>query len=1223
MVKAEKRKTKKTKHSKTKKTITSSKKSQQSIEMETETHEHDEQMHTFTEQPLQSSHIEYDSLAEHTTTEIVTDSAIEQKAQSIHHAIYPSHEVSASQIGDAIAPIEMQECKSHAVVDALQSLNVSELNVNESAVSTKFDEVPKAAHILPSLSVKQSLTSDETLPNDTYDDLRIADKTLSATARLEYIAVEAKIVDVPYVQESESPWTDKTPSLPREKAAVSVKSVHPIVIQHRNVEETVFNLPDDIPIKPTSIDFDVPHQKSLNITEIVSEQESSPFQSEPLAPSATAVADFELHRPYNVEETRPSENEKTIPISTALEKQANVNVSCLDSVAVDQAIVNEFESDLIVSKPETANAEGIFKPYHTTETNAIEHYETNDSLDDFKYGLSRAEFEMNEHRVTYTETTNVYQSEEEMMSRQRPDQKQATSSFVTLKSTVTEQLMPNELESELFVDSANVEYAMRTTEQSKAPEIGSVQSLETIQNEINVLAAHEKQTAKVDFELQKSAMENILVYSNEKETDLLEENLQVQPIVRHDIVENSPIESSITETLDSERFIDLEQPQFRQSKVVPGHALTVSSVNLIESSDTVDSVPEYIEANRNAKLMVENMYGVSAHSVQPSEQTTDGIDSAKPDYKFASPDLLCENAIEISTQMTEETFSKMETNSSKVETLQIPLKPSDSLLQSTNILESYSLENVGDVHDFDIKKELKTADTHFDEHYQVNVSETLTSEQIGPEGITSIWPSTARATSKFTPKTATAVSVVLPSDSTRDVTYDLPEIAESMLTFDTNKSLYVQQEVCQETITEIPARDESKQYRPSSSFVHQIAKEQMEVDSLENPDVLDLKKADRHIGSTSIENAFVAPEVSNILIHSAENVLDVTNTKPTALAKATADNLNAYERTEYVVLESSDSLKETESRIDSQASQTARQEAFSYSVYSQNVFEKESTIEVVDKAEPENIKFTLESPLKPADVTENIQLFSVEPLPRDHIKHVAPIKSKRTKNLISSAAEETTIIYESEDYKEIGSGDNLTKATVNVKPQHHVIVETNEINYNTTQLLEGHESKARKCRITNEPCLPVSLSETIQASEIPIGQKQMHNELKMADFRVDETHKIETFETTANIDYLIPRESTVIRPERELRSLEIIEKDKFEKEIDFLSPVSDELLQSATTVEQTKQNLIKPVKSYQEKISIHTENDYYKEQLEHSRKTLEAGEGKLICELLLNFKYKI
>lgn len=1210
MVTAEKRKTKKTKHSKTKQTITSSKQSLQSMQSETEIHEqHVDQMHTLTEQHLQSSRIEYDNLPENTTTELITDSAIVHTAQPLHHSIYPHHEVNATQTGNEMGAIDMPECKSHAVIDTLQSVSVSEANLNETVVPTKFDKMPQATHILPSIPTKQSLTNDETLTHDTYDDLRIGESARSATAKLEYVAVEAKMIDEPYVQENESELAHKMPAMQGEKADVSVGSMYPIEVQLRNAEETISDLPDDVPIRPATIAFDVSEQKSLNVTETVCEQKTSQWQPQPLAPSAKAVTDFELHRPYTVEETRTSENEKTIPLMAAVnEQQASVNVTCMDSVAIEHTVPNEFETELVVCKPETANADNLFKPYHTTQTNLLEFYEGNDSLENFKYELSHADIEMNQHNVNFTEMTNVYQSEEELKPQRRSDKQRATPTFVPLKSSITEQMVPNESENELKLDATNAEHATRATESTKVLEISSVQPLESVAQDIPSKITYEKQRAKIDFELQKSAMVNSLVYSNEKETDFTEPELQVQPIVRHDDVENNPIESSIMESLDSECAIETEQTQFRQSKLVAGHALTLGSVNVVEPCDAVDSIRDQVETNQNAKLITDNVFSVTASSVHPTEQVTDGIDSAKPNYKFASPNLICQNAVEISSQSTEESFSPMEINLSESKVQQIPLKPSDSLLQSANVFEPYSLESVGDVSE--LVNDLKIAGTHFAEHHQVNVSETITSEQIISDDVTPIQPSTAKATSQFTHQTAATVSLVLPSDSTCDVTYDLPELAESKFSFDTKSSLCIHEEICQEATTQMHTKEESKQYRPSSSFVHQFANEQMEIDLLENPDILSLSKAEICVGNTSITNAFVAPEVSNILIHGSENIFDAAVTKPMALAKSTADDLNAVETTECVILESSDNLRKSAPRIESQAPSTAMQEAFSHAEYAHNVFEKESELEAADKFEHKKVEWALESPLKPANVTENVQLFSVEQLPTDRIEQVEPIHSHSTNKLVSSAAEETTVIFESEDHKEVDSCEHMNIATVSIQPQLHVTVEANELNESAVRLVTDYESNESKCIVTNEPCLPVTINETMIASEVPKDRKQIRDEFKTANMRVSESHKFDEYETIANIDCRYPSELAMVRSDREVHSLQIIEKAHLEKECNFLSDVNERISQKATIVEHTIPNLMNPIQTYEEKTNINIENEYHKEQVDRTQGLKAIDEGK-------------
>lgn len=1194
----------------------------QSIQSDNEIHEHVDQTHTLTEQQLQSSRIEFDSLPENTTTELITDSAIEQKAQSIHHSIYPRHEVNASQTGNEMVPIDMPECRSHAIIDTLLPLNVIETNLNESIVPTKLNKIPHATHILPSITPKQSLTNDETVTNDTYDDLRVAEAARLATAQYEFVAVEAKTIDERYVQENESESSSQMPTIPHETAEVSVTPMQPIQVQLRNAEETIADLPSVAPAITTSLGFKVPDQKSLNITEIVCEQKTSPFRSEPLAASAMAVADFELHRPYNVEVTCPSEKEEIIPLSTVPnEKQASVNVTCMDSIAIDQTVANEFETDLVVSKTETANADNLFKPHHTMQTNLVEYYEANDSLEDFKYGLSRAEIEMNDQNVKAMETINVYQSEEELQLQRRPDQKQATPTFVLLKSSVTEQMIPNELETELKPDSVDAEHASRTTEHTKVLEISSVQPLESVANEIHAKTPYEKQIAKIDFELPRSAISSSLVYSNEKETDLMTHDLRVRPIVRHDVVEKHSIESSFTESLDSERVIDADQAQLRQSKVVPGHPLTLGSVNVIEPCDAVDIVCDEVEMNKNAKLIMENEHGISAYSVLPIDQLTDGIDSAQPNYKFASPNLLFQNAIEISSQSPVETFSEINIDSSENEMQQILLKPSESLMQSANVFEPYSLENVGDVNELDHRKILKIAGMHFDEHNQVNVMETMTSEQVVPDDGIRIHSSTAQASSRFTQQTAAAVSVVLPSDSTCDVTYELPELIESKFTFDTNPSVCVHEEICPETFSQMQADDVNKQYRPSSSFVQQIANERMEIDLLENPDVLDLNIVKECVGSSNIANAFVAPEVSNILIHGSEDVFETVQTKPLASATAMVDNSNAFETNECLVFESCNALDKRDIRMGERAPITVMQEAFSHTVHIHDVLEKESPFESADKIEHRKVELGIESPLKPANVMENVELFSAEQWPTDQIQRIEPIKSESTRRLMSSVAEQMTIVFDSESYKEVDSCKNLNNATVNFKPQQHVTVETNQINDSAVQLVPTYKSNEINCQVTSEPYLPVPINETVIPNEMPIDRKQCQNEFKAANSRVDESCEINAYETIAIIDCNIPSESAIIRAERELHGVEIDEKCQLEKESRLVSDESEKLSRRAITVDHTMQNLIKPIQTYQQKVNIQIEKEYFNEQIERSSGSHVSDKGKLVCICILKLEF--
>lgn len=1220
LVKAEKRKTRKIKHSKTKKTITS-KLSMQTIQTEKIEHEHvDHITHTTSTEPqmisnekLQSSRILFDSLPENTTTELHTDySAIEQKAHSVHHALYPCHEVNASQFGNEIGSIELQECKSHAVIDTLLPLNISEANLTESAEPSKFVKMPSATHISASIIAAQSLITDEAITNDTYDELCVAEHARSVTAKLEYVPVEAKMVDERYVHENETEWTSKMPAMQRERADVSVITVNPIEVQMRNVEENISQLPHNFPVISGSIDVEISDQKSLNVTEIVCEQETSPFRSEPLPAGATAATDFELHRPYNVEETLLSEMENTIQLLTAAdESRAEVSVTCMDSVKIGQTIANEFETDLVVGKPETATAANLFKPYQTMQTNVIECYDTNESLQDFKYELSHAEMEMNDYNVQFTETVNVYQSEKELKkSKRQPELKQATPTFVTMKSSMTEEMIPNELESQLRLDTAIAEHATRAAEQAKVVEISSVLPLESVEADIKAQTVGDKQNAQISFELQKSAIVNLLVNSNEKESDLIEHDLLVRPFGRHDVVQNNPIESIIIESLDSECIIESELTQLQQSKMVPGHPLALSSVNVVEPCDAVDSIEDRVETNKNARVITDSLYGLSAYSILPTEQTTDGLDTAKPNYKFASANLLCQNAIEISTQSTVEAFTQMEIDSSKGEQHQILPKPSDSLLQSANIFETRALENVGDISTLDHSNHLKMAGTHFDEHNQVNVSETVPFEQIVQQDSSVTLPSTTQATQEFTQQTAASVSMVTLHDSSSDLTHHLPGLIQPKFAFDTIAPLSVQVDICQEETAQIHTTDEHKLHRPISAFVPRIANERMEIDLLENSDILQLNKWETSVGTTTITNVLLAPQVGDILIHGSEHALDIEDKKPFALAKTTTDNFIAYETLESVILEQTDWKKESET--DSQAPSASMQETFSHNVYTHNVFEKESGFETGNKPEHKMVKLVSEKPLKSANVMMNTQLHSVEQMSSGQTHRSKQIASQTTKQLMSSAAEETTVIFECEDYKDADSHVNLNTATVSVTPQHHVTVEANETNDSAMQFIGELKSNQNKCNVTSEPCLPVTANETVITSELSENRKQAQAKYKKANLSVNEIFQVNAHETIANIDYRIPSEVANVCSERELlHGVENIEIDFFEKENSLRNAAREKLSQNATILDHTGHNLIKQIQTNQRKINIHIENEYYNEQ--KSREIHAVHQGKLAC----------
>lgn len=1220
---AEKRKTKKTKHSKTKKSITSSTKSMQSIQTESEIqHEHVEQMHTFTEPQLQSSRIEHDNLLENTTTELITDSAIEQQLQSIHHSIYPQHEVNAMQTGNEIAPIDMPECKSRAVIDALQPLSVLETNLNESVGPARIDKMPTATNIEPSMiALNRSLTREETLTIDTHDDLRVTESAHIAKAHADYVAFEAKTIDERIVQENESKWTNNVATVKPETADISIESMHPIEVDVRSAEEIVSDLPDEIPVKPASVDFDVSDQHSLNITETVSGQETSPFQPETLAASAKAVTNFELHRPYTVEETHSSENEKAIPLMIAAdEKQARINYTCMDSVAIGQPLANEFEGDLILSKPEIAKADDSFKPYETMQTNVIEYFETEDSLRDFPYEMAQAEIEMNEHNIKMTESTNVYQCEEELKPKRRPDHKRATPTFVTLKSSVTEQLVPNESENDLKPDAISVVHATRSAKTAKVLETSSVQPLETVAPEIKTTKDYVEQTAKIEFERLESAMTSSMVQSNEKERELIQQDLKVRPTVRHDIAQITPIESTIVESLDSECAIETEAIQPHQSKSVPGHLLTLGTVNVIEPCDTIDSSAARFETSSTiAKVVLGHVHGgASAYSVLPTEQTTDGIETAKPNHKIASSSLSQQNAVEISTKSAEETITDLYVDSGESKKQHIPVKASEALLQSANVLETYSMENVGDVCDLDNRKSLKVADTQFDEHKQVDVTETVTFEHITSDDYSPKQSSTVHASSQFTQQSAATVSVVLPSESTNDLVCAKPELTEMRIAFDTSSSLTIQEQIGQEAVSEMRPTDTGEPCQSSSSFIPQIANQQMEIDLLENPDILKPEKAERHVGNAGLNDAFIAPEVSNILIHGPENTFDTKPTKTIASAHVTSDNLNAIESVENAVLDTFDTLLKTDSRTAEHVSSTAMQQSFSHTVTTQDVFEKESAFESTENLEESGTKIALEHPLTTVNIAENVELISVEDLALDKIQRVESIEGKKTEKPMHSATKEIMVVYESEDTKPVGSSGSVSTAILNVHPQQYVTVETREINDSAIQL-EPSKTKGSKCHITTEPCLPVTLSETIVVEEIPKDRKEIHAKQRTASLKVNETLGIETLESVSHIDCRILHESAKISNEGELHGVEIIENDQIEREKLFASEANEKLTRKATVVNH--KTVLQSIQTKEEKVNRHIEA-FYQEHADDSKGTHDTIEGKLVCACIWNLRFE-
>lgn len=1209
----EKQKTKKTKHTKTKKTITASKQTQQSIETADETHEHVAHAHTLIEQQLQTSRTQYDHSPENTITELITDSVTEQRVQPIHHSIYPQHEINPTQIGDEIGAIDMQECKVHAVIDKLQSLSASETNFDESVVPIQPDQIPKTTQIRPTITTKQSLVNDEILPNDTCDELRATDSIRSATARVEYVTVEAKMIDERYTQEKESDYHSRTETLPTEKAEITISPMHSIEVQMQGTQETVSDRPDQLHIQPAIAELDVPSQKSLSINEIVCEQKASPFQPERMIGRATAVTDFELCQPYNVEEVCSSELENEIPAMPAVTgKQARVNVTCMDSVAIDQTFTNEFESDLIVSEVEHATADKLIGPHHSMQTNMVEQYEANDLLDNFKYDMSRAQVELNDFNVRRTETTTVYQGEDELKPDRTPESRQATATFVSLKSSITEQTVPNEMGTDFTVDSTNVEYATHTSDQSKVLEVSSVQPFDSLTTEMPAKVDREKQNAKITLELQRPTMSNVFVCPNEKESEFWAPNLEVKPTVRHDISEFYPIESGMTEPLESESIFESEQSHLRQSKVVPGHPLTLGSVNVVESCDAEDRVHDQIKPLQNAKVTMDNVQAVSSYSVHATEQTVDGVDDTKPVPKFASPNLIHQNAVTVTTHSTEESFKEMEIDSGENEKQRLSLKQTETVLQSANVFEPRELENVGDMDVFDQQMKLRTAIVQFDGHNQVNVSATTVSEQTIPCDVMSSKPTAAQAMTQYAPQTAATTSLVQPSDSTCDLVLATSEQIDSKFSVDAYPSLCIREEICPEEASPFESMAvESKQ--SSGSFVHQTAAQRTEINVLENPDILEVTKEPQCVGNSNITNTFSAAEVSDCVVYDSNNILDAADTKLEVSAKPTAESLVALETTEHFTLESSANLQETETRIPKGlVSSIAHKETLSHTVHTQDVFEKETSFDATEVHKHKNVQFSLQSPMKSTNISENVQLDSVEQLMSDQIQRVESMQTNVTTMPMSRAVQESNTVLESEEKRTIDAPKVVTSATMKVTPHEHITIDLNEIDECTDKMAPTERMKETTCQITNESNLIAPLQECVITSETTTDRIQSSDERKTANLKASETHGYDIFETTVNMDYHIPNESAVIRGERELHSLIVSEKDRYEKEKEIV-PRINENIHRVTRSDEAMHELLQPIQPHQELINIHKGIHSYNEQLETTTKVYTILTGKLVC----------
>lgn len=1106
--------------------------------------------------------------------------------------------------------IDKQERKVSTTTSTLESLQISEVDLEDTITDIAPSKPEPVHHIQSDFVPNQSVVITESNTTDTVGDF-VSTKSIETKANVEFSVHDAKVISQAIVSQQEEEI--ETKSQPTKLiASEGILPVEGIEITEVHKAETEKELATNLKTQLAHATRTIPESEYMEVTEVISEDKPSKYYPELVVATEIATESFIPQRPYVTQETNAPEKEDLyVPGRLPPQQTPNVSLQSVEPITVTEATVQDTEKEFAGTFiPDAMNVTQEFTTFESITTSVVDSQQSETTFEKIDLDEKTANVGYLENITVSTSIINVAESEEKLLTPTEAKSVQPNFNYSSMPTTDVSQPLIHEREDDFVpLKTPNTQTGKRVIEPTDAFETQQTCPLSStlpFEGKPEVKGSE----ASFSYQLQESA-EVTTTISHDKETDFLTKPISESTTAMTILDTQRSIQVTAQEVAEREEiFRAPEMLDSHQATANPTHALKSIVVEEVDISHSVDKVVDSQPNTTTAKVVSAEMNETMTSEVTPFEGITDLKHKEAPEKYTADTALNTQKYIEITEQMPSEKEEYLNVHEVS-ESQNAKSVPSDTF-KSIVVEEIQSTMTTDDVR---LEKAPSTiAKLVSDEMAETGVSETTAFESVDKFKPTEN-PESVVATKSI--DLQKSIQVIAPQSSEREEQFEQDRIFESQVAKHAPEqplsSLIV------EEVELLQATSDVHRTEPvtSTARVKNTEKEEMivsevqpfdgitDLKSKESPEVfsavevLDMKKSieittqipsehEKNFESDKIESQIAKPAtldtLKSIIIEEVEPSMHTEKVEEKGIPQTTAKILNSEmeekQVTEVVAFESIKQMKDADKLPDNVATQVL-DEMRSIQVSEHKTAEKENILH-------EDIPAVGQSAITiPGHSLKSVQVEEVEPL--ISVSDVKPAEKMGSVAKPTIDEQQSSTILETVSYEGINDMKDLTT------PETVTAMES--LNLRKSLQITSQEIIEKEDKLVDKIAVDEQHAETISSHALKSvvveetepshslsdyeGPKSLSVKAKVGSSNAEETTITETIPLEGISDIKMPDvldEKIATQTLNELQPLTVISTEVSDKEHEFVATktetycadVAESDVKKSMNVEETK-----------------------------------------------------
>lgn len=432
--------------------------------------------------------------------------------------------------------------KCHVNISESTPLVVSEIEKTESVEPKKSIKIVTPIQVSSTLITSNAALSDIVVPFDNLNAFESETMPVQSIAESSSIPFESTTIYEQVASQKET-ILNKVYAPNLKQAHQSVSAQIPIEIQEIAAGESETAMLDKYEVIPQLATCSLISNTALNTEEIHSQNLSTKFYPETFIATEEATPKYVEQFPYYTQEICSSEIGNPLKLQSIFDKkQAHINFASLHAITTEQTNISESE---IISSHEIptdlmAIAKDTVDLHREIETGFSQTIDTVQPNEPIQYTMKRASISVEEMGGKLVETVNVLQSEKPLELMKPSVEQEAIPKYTPQEVFTISETLLQDSNSEFVAAKPNLAQATKSHELHKtAEQYGEVLIFEA-SNEYSQKPTDEAFIAKIDFELQKSLIQEAN-YMHDSEQAFETKLITNIPHYSHESKLNSPL----------------------------------------------------------------------------------------------------------------------------------------------------------------------------------------------------------------------------------------------------------------------------------------------------------------------------------------------------------------------------------------------------------------------------------------------------------------------------------------------------------------------------------------------------------------------------------------------------------------------------------------------------------------------------------------------------------